>query len=104
MKKNEKTSKIVKKAFKITIIYLFLVIWLFIIAYPLLFLLQNSLKGNIEFFTSEVWSFPESLNLGNYVSVIVESGFYRYFLNSIYVCVISVIIIIFASSLASYVI
>ncbi|MTI59684.1 MAG: carbohydrate ABC transporter permease [Firmicutes bacterium] len=87
-----------------TIIYFFLIIWLFITAYPILFLLQNSFKGNIEFFTSEVWSFPESFMLDNYVSVIVDSGFYRYFLNSIFVCVISVIIIIFTSSLASYVI
>lgn len=86
------------------IIYLFLIIWLVITGYPIIFLIQNSFKGNIEFFTSKVWSFPESISFDNYVAVMIDSGFYLYFLNSIFVCVISVIIIIFTSSLASYVI
>lgn len=86
------------------IVYFFLFIWLIITGYPLVFLLQNSFKGNIEFFTTPVWSFPENLKINNYIDVAVGSGFYLYFLNSIFVCLVAVAIIIFASAMAGYVI
>ncbi|QTL99043.1 ABC transporter permease subunit [Iocasia frigidifontis] len=84
------------------IIYLFLLSWLIITGYPLIFLLQNSFKGNLEFFTNPVWSLPASFNLENYIHVGIGSGFYRYFLNSIFVCLVSVMIIILASSMVAY--
>ncbi len=86
------------------VVYFFLVLWLILTGYPLVFLLQNSLKGNIEFFTTPVWSFPEIMNFSNYADVAIGSGFYLYFLNSIFVCLVAVAIIILASAMASYVI
>lgn len=93
-----KENKII---YKISI-YFLLIIWLVITGYPIIFLLQNSFKGNIEFFTSAVWSLPESFKLDNYIAVMIDSGFYLYFINSIIVCTISVIIIILTSALAGY--
>lgn len=84
------------------IIYFLLLIWLVLTGYPIIFLLQNSFKGNIEFFTTAVWSFPESFKFDNYVAVMIDSGFYLYFINSIIVCTIAVLIIILASALAGY--
>ncbi|MCG8515964.1 MAG: carbohydrate ABC transporter permease [Halanaerobiales bacterium] len=84
------------------LIYLLLLIWLIITGYPLIFMLQNSLKGNIEFYTTPVWSFT-SFRVDNYQEVIT-SGFYWYFINSIIVCTAAVFIIIIAASLASYII
>lgn len=84
------------------LIYLLLVIWLVITAYPLLFLLQNSFKGNIEFITTLPWTLPKTFDLDNYYHVAIRSGFYRYFLNSIFVSTISVILIVISASMASY--
>ena len=70
----------------------------------MIFLLQNSFKGNMEFFTTPVWSLPKTFDLTNFIHVTIKSGFYRYFLNSIFVCIVSVIIIILTGALASYVI
>ncbi|MFI5358806.1 MAG: carbohydrate ABC transporter permease [Halanaerobiales bacterium] len=88
--------------FQKIIIYLMLIIWLIITGYPIIFLLQNSFKGNIEFFTTPVWSMPASLKFNNYRAVVIDSGFYKYFINSIIVCAVSVFLIIFVSSLAGY--
>jgi len=84
------------------LIYILLLIWLVITAYPLLFLLQNSFKGNIEFITTLPWALPKTFDLDNYYHVGVESGFYRYFLNSIFVSTISVVLIVISASMASY--
>lgn len=75
-------------------------IWLFITAYPLFFMLVTSLKNNMEFFQS-IWSFPERLNLDNYIKVF-QTGFYRYYFNSLLVSVLSVLLIIIAGTMASY--
>ncbi|MFP4661828.1 MAG: carbohydrate ABC transporter permease [Halanaerobiales bacterium] len=85
-----------------TLIYFFLSIWLVITGYPLIFLLQNSFKGNIEFITTLPWTLPETFNLENYYHVAIKSGFYRYFVNSIFVSILSVILIVIASSMAAY--
>lgn len=89
------------KLFKI-LIYIFLIFWLLVTGYPLIFLLQNSFKGKMEFITSPAWSLPRVFSLENYIHVGIKSGFYRYFLNSIFVSVVSVILIIIASSMAAY--
>lgn len=89
------------KVFKV-LIYIFLIFWLIVTGYPLLFLLQNSFKGKIEFITSPAWSLPGTFNLENYIHVGIESGFYRYFLNSIFVSLVSVMLIVIASSMAAY--
>ena len=88
--------------FQKIIIYLMLIIWLIITGYPIIFLLQSSFKGNIEFFTTPVWSMPASLKFNNYRAVVIDSGIYKYFINSIIVCAVSVFLIIFVSSLAGY--
>lgn len=89
------------KGFKL-IIYVFLFVWLIVTGYPLLFLLQNSFKGKMEFITTPAWSLPETFNFENYNHVAIESGFYRYFLNSVFVSVVSVILIVIAASMAAY--
>ncbi|MTI59687.1 MAG: carbohydrate ABC transporter permease [Firmicutes bacterium] len=86
---------------KKVVIYFCLFIWLIITGYPLVFLLQNSFKSRMEFFTNPVWSFSKTLNFQNYIDVI-KSGFHIYFINSIVVCFISVGLIVLVSSLASY--
>jgi raffinose/stachyose/melibiose transport system permease protein len=51
------------------LIYVLAVTWLVITIYPLIFLIQNSLKTSTEFFMGDVWSLPGKLSLSNYLRV-----------------------------------
>ncbi|MFW6237820.1 MAG: carbohydrate ABC transporter permease [Halanaerobiales bacterium] len=81
--------------------YIFLVFWLVIAGYPFVFMLQSSFKERIEFFTNSVWALPENIIFTNYINAL-ESGFATYFLNSLLICLSSVVLILITGSLASY--
>ena len=74
------------------IIVLLAGIWLVITLYPFIFMLQTSMKTNMEYFSS-VWSLPENINIDNYIEAL-NSGFMRFYINSLYVTLTSVLIII----------
>lgn len=90
------TNKILVK----TVLFILGISWFLITAYPLLFMFITSLKNNMEFFES-IWSFPKQFNFDNYRRVF-ESGFLKYFLNSLLVSILSVVLIIVTGSMASY--
>lgn len=77
-------------------------IWLIVTLYPFIFMLQTSMKTNMEYFSS-VWSLPETINIDNYIEAL-NSGFMRFYLNSLYVTLTSVLIIIISASMAAYMI
>ncbi len=83
-----------------TVVFILAFIWFLITVYPLFFMFVTGFKTNMEFFDS-IWSFPGQLNINNYVKVF-ETGFHRYYLNSLLVSVLAVLIIIIAGSMASY--
>ncbi|MDR3517083.1 MAG: carbohydrate ABC transporter permease [Azospirillaceae bacterium] len=75
--------------------------WLAVTSLPFLFVLFTSLKTAQETFSSPVWALPESLNLGNYVSVL--RGFFLIYLrNSVFVIAVSVTLIVLISAMAAY--
>ncbi|PUU94957.1 carbohydrate ABC transporter permease [Halanaerobium sp.] len=78
-------------------------IWLLITLYPFIFMLQTSMKTNMEYFTSSVWAFPENISLDNYLTA-MNSGFIRFYLNSLFVTISSLVIIIISASMAAYMI
>lgn len=75
--------------------------WLIITLYPFIFMLQSSIKTNIEYFTGSVWALPKTFSLGNYLTAI-NVGFTKYYLNSIFVSFVSLFIIIISASMAGY--
>jgi raffinose/stachyose/melibiose transport system permease protein len=83
------------------LIYALAVLWLLITIYPLVFLLQNSFKAPMEFFTGGVWKLPASFSLTNYVRV-WQQDFLRYLGNSLFVVAISMAVILLAGSAASF--
>ncbi len=93
----------IRRGIKQACLYLFAAVWFVISFYPFIFMINTSLKGRMEFLIKPVWAFPEQFLYTNYVRVI-EGGFFRFFFNSVSVSVISVVVIILVSSLASYVI
>ena len=68
---------------------------------PFIFMVLNSFKEKFEMLTKGVFELPESFNFANYQEVLT-GGFGRYFLNSVIVLAISLILLLFIASCASY--
>jgi raffinose/stachyose/melibiose transport system permease protein len=83
------------------LVYVLAVIWVVITIYPLIFLIQNSLKTSTEFFMGEVWSLPGKFSLSNYQRV-WDSHFPRFLLNSVFVVAVSLIILLATGSSAAF--
>ncbi len=85
------------KIAKLFIMFFFTVLFL----YPVMWLLVNSFKTNQELFTSP-WSFPGNINFSNYERAIVVGNVGKFFLNSVFVAVITVSLTILSSAMAAY--
>lgn len=81
--------------------YLVLCFHLFITVVPLYIMVVTSLKTNKEIFTSPL-SLPTVLNFDGYRKVLELNDFGRYFMNSIFVVLISILIYAAVSILAAY--
>lgn len=69
--------------------------------YPMLWLGINSLKTNSELFANP-WGFPSVPAWDNYTRSIVNGHIWMYFLNSVYITLIAVVIAVLLSCMASY--
>jgi len=90
-----------KKTALNTLIYAGAICWLIITTYPLLFLLQNSMKITNEFYKGNVWTLPAQITLQNYQRV-MENHFFRFFSNSVFVTSVSLVLILIVSSSAAF--
>lgn len=68
---------------------------------PFVFMVLNSFKEKFEMLTKGVFNLPDSLNFANYTEVLT-GGFGKYFMNSVLVLIISLILLLFISACASY--
>ena len=76
-------------------------VYLIISIMPFVFMVLNSFKEKFEMLTKGVFNLPDSLNLTNYREVLT-GGFARYFMNSVIVLAVSLILLLFISACASY--
>jgi len=74
-----------------------------LVVYPLLIMVASSLKTTGEIFANPLSLVPATVRLGNYVDAWNQANFGTYFRNSIFVCVVSVLLILFFGSMAAYV-
>lgn len=81
-------------------LYLLAIILLIFTGLPYFLMINSSFKSQLEFMTSP-WSLPDFISLENY-SKVLSSDFLRYFGNSLLVSVISVVVVIVVSAMASY--
>ncbi|MBT3322885.1 MAG: carbohydrate ABC transporter permease [Anaerolineae bacterium] len=81
--------------------YSALSIWAFVAIFPIWTLIVNSFKPQKEIF-SNPFGLPQNFTLEGYKAVWLKGNFGTYFLNTIYVTVISLALIIFFGSLAAY--
>jgi raffinose/stachyose/melibiose transport system permease protein len=77
------------------------IVWFLIAFYPVLYMFMTSLRPLQDFFTDIPWLPPSHPTLDNY-GQILGSDFGLYFANTVFVTVISVLVIVIVSLFAAY--
>ena len=85
------------------LIHFTLTILAFIWVYPFLWMISASFKSQSEFFGSGLSLIPKQFNLDNYIRAWNNANFGVYFTNSVIVTVSVVLIVLFSTSAAGYV-
>ncbi|SCK15286.1 carbohydrate ABC transporter membrane protein 2, CUT1 family [Variovorax sp. HW608] len=75
--------------------------WLSVTLLPLAFVVFTSLKSQQDTFDSPVWALPSHLDWSHYVAVL-QSGFFTYLRNSLFVVGVSVVLIVIVAAMAAY--
>ena len=91
-----------KKIVTLIILHTFLLSIALSCVFPFLWMMNASFKTNAEFNSDYGLKPASNLLLDNYKEVIIASGFWRYFLNSVLYTFTTVLLIVFISSLAAY--
>ncbi|MET3688984.1 raffinose/stachyose/melibiose transport system permease protein [Priestia megaterium] len=98
---NTATKERKKKRYTgVTIVYVGLIVYFIVIAYPLLWMIISSFKSTDEIFTHS-WSMPHTWLIENYVTA-WKSGISSYFLNSVIVTGASCFLTVLVSALGAY--
>ena len=82
--------------------YAFLILVAFICIFPIYFAVVSSFKSTSEIFSS-MFSLPSSLSLKNYIMAWETGNLGRYFINTIYLTGIALVILVIVGSMAAYV-
>ena len=77
------------------------IFYLVVSCLPFIFMVLNSFKEKFEMLTKGVFSLPDSFYVQNYKEVLT-GGFFTYFINSVIVLTISLILLLFIAACASY--
>ncbi|GAP13861.1 carbohydrate ABC transporter membrane protein 2, CUT1 family [Longilinea arvoryzae] len=83
------------------IAYVFLVAWVLIVFFPLWTMIVNSFKTQHEIFT-DPFSLPKVFTLEGYKNALEMGNFGVFFLNSLFITVVSLSLILLFGSLAAY--
>jgi len=81
--------------------WIFAFFWLLVAGGPFLFQIVTTLKTQGEFLSGSLFDPIKNFYFGNYASVI-KDGFHRYFLNSVFVLGVSLVILLLLSAFAAY--
>ncbi len=81
--------------------YALIVMWLLIVLYPIVFLVQNSMKEQVQYYNGTFWQLPNPWSLGNY-AIVWKNAFPRYFANSLFSVGVSLVLLLFVGSLAAF--
>jgi multiple sugar transport system permease protein len=92
----------VSRFFKKLLISILLLALGMTMVFPLLFMLSSSFKSNAEVFTNPLAFFPQKLYLENYNRIFHHEYYFRWYLNSVIVVVMTVLLRGFLVSLAAY--
>lgn len=84
-----------------TVAFILAIFWVVVSFMPFIFMVLNSFKEKFEMLTKGVFQLPDKLNWANYTEVLT-GGFTTYFMNSVIVLTISLLLLLFISACASY--
>lgn len=84
------------------LVYTVLIFWALVSIFPVYWMLTFSLKNNAEIFGENVIGLPKYWVWDNYVRALNVGNMPRYFLNSLFVAVSTILITLIASVMASY--
>ena len=103
-KKQMKSSSGEKEQLKFStiLVYIGLIIWALLSIFPVYWMLTFSLKNNTEIFGENVIGLPRYWLFSNYESAIRVGNMGRYFFNSAFVALSTIIITLVASFMATY--
>ncbi|MDN5754367.1 MAG: carbohydrate ABC transporter permease [Arthrobacter sp.] len=85
------------------ILHVGLIVWAVLWLAPLAWAVYTSLRPYSETAEKGYVSLPDTLNFNNYVTAWTQADLPHYFLNSLYIAVPAVIIVLFMSSMAAFV-
>ncbi len=88
--------------FKNSYLFLLLVIWAAIILFPLLWALVTSIKPPNELFTLDIKWLPQNPTLQNYKEVLSDPVIIRYLFNTLFVSLVSTVIVIILATPCGY--
>lgn len=92
----------VKKYFYLLIIHIFLLSVAITCLFPFVWMINSSLKSNVNFMSDYGFKLPQEFHWENYVGAFTEGNLGLYFWNSILYTFLTVIGIVLVSSLAGY--
>lgn len=81
--------------------HVILLIWTFIVLFPIWTLVINSFKTRLTIYDNPFW-IPKVWNFTNYATVVRDGNFLTYFKNTLFVVVLSLLLVSFFASLAAY--
>ncbi|MGN7357420.1 carbohydrate ABC transporter permease [Paenibacillus sp. SAF-054] len=86
-----------------TVVRVLLLLWTFIVLYPVFWTFITSLKNNQQVMLGKPWDFPSVLHFENYANVWSRAHFGSYFMNSILVTAGSTILSLALASTTAYI-
>src|SRR5690625_1829310 len=89
------------RIFKKSLLYFFAIILVLFTSYPFLYMISTSFKTMDGFFINPFSVFPETFTIEQFISVF-EMGLLKYFVNSVIITVLAVVLVVIISALASY--
>lgn len=96
------TRRRIKRVLRRVPVWLSVGLLLFVVLYPLTWMIMGSFKTQTEFFANPAWSLPSSWNLENYITALTRGNVATNYRNSILVTFPSVFAIIFFGVAAGY--
>jgi raffinose/stachyose/melibiose transport system permease protein len=93
-----------KKKWKLSTIILMIILFgiAIIQLYPLIWMILFSLKDNSEIFYTNIAGIPKIFRWENYSNALINGGLLKYFLNSVFYTVVTVVVSGLLSSMAAY--
>lgn len=91
-----------KRTVKETIVYVILGIWALVNLFPVYWMFTFSLKSNTEIFGENVAGLPQEWLWSNYAKAMKVGNIFRYFLNSTFIAVVTIAIVMIVALMATF--